>query len=68
VDKFWEFYKSDRKFKDYQEGKEDMASMDPRQAYFQTCSQLKINPQSRMLIRDENVPIVEFINVPLLDK
>lgn len=28
VDKFWEFYKSDRKFKDYQEGKEDL--MDPR--------------------------------------
>ena len=38
VDKFWDFYKSDRKFKDFTESKESM--LDPRQAYFQTCQDL----------------------------
>ena len=32
VDKFWDFYKSDRKFKDFTDSKESM--LDPRQAYF----------------------------------
>jgi len=32
VDKFWDFYKSERKFKDFTEEKRDI--QDPRQAYF----------------------------------
>jgi hypothetical protein len=32
VDKFWDFYKSNRKFKDFTSSKESM--LDPRQAYF----------------------------------
>lgn len=38
VDKFWDFYKSDRKFKDFTDGSENI--MDPRQAYIQTCTDL----------------------------
>lgn len=38
VDKFWDFYKSDRKFKDFTDGSENI--MDARQAYIQTCTDL----------------------------
>ena len=32
IDKFWDFYKSDRKFKDFTQQRDDIK--DPRQAYF----------------------------------
>jgi hypothetical protein len=42
--KFWELFKSDRKFKDFNP-KNDV-SKDPRFAYFKECSQAHILPRS----------------------
>ena len=58
VDKFWDFYKSDRKFKDFTDDKDDI--MDPRQAYIQTCTDLKVFPRAKLLIRDVSSPIIEY--------
>lgn len=64
-DKFWDFYKSDRKFKDF-DYKNKVE--DPRQAYFDTCTDLKVYPQAKLIIRDEKSNIIEYRNVSLLNK
>ena len=66
VTNFWDFYKSERKFKDFETEKEDIR--DPRQAYFQTCNSLKVFPQAKLIIRDRSSPNVEYENVSLLNK
>ena len=66
VDKFWDFYKSDRKFKDFTDQSENI--IDPRQAYIQTCTDLKVFPSAKLLIRDTSSPIIEYSNILLLDK
>ena len=66
VDKFWDFYKSDRKFKDFTGQSQNI--MDPRQAYIQTCTDLKVYPSAKLLIRDTSSPIIEYSNILLLDK
>ena len=65
-DKFWDFYKSERRFKDFTQTAQDIE--DPRQAYFQTCRELGINPRAKLMIRDTSTPILEYRNVQLLDK
>ena len=65
-DKFWDFYKSERKFKDFNLTKQEIA--DPRQAYFQTCKELGVFPRAKLIIRDEYNPVVEYINISLLNK
>ena len=42
--KFWELYKSDRKFKDFQEESDPL--LDPRFAYFKQCKELNIIPRA----------------------
>ena len=66
VDNFWDFYKSDRKFKDFE--KDSSFIKDPRQAYFQTCKELGVFPRAKLIIRDESSPNIEYINISLLDK
>ena len=66
VNKFWDFYKSERKFKDFTEDRKDI--LDPRQAYFQTCDDLMVYPRAKLIIRDNTSPIIEYSNVLLLDK
>jgi hypothetical protein len=65
-DKFWDFYKSDRKFKDFDAVKQQIE--DPRQAYFHTCNELGVFPRAKLIIRDEQDPEVEYKNVSLLSK
>jgi hypothetical protein len=47
---FWDLYKSERSFKDYDVENGDIR--DPRFAYLKTCKDLKVYPKARMLIRD----------------
>lgn len=61
VDNFWDFYKSDRKFKDFNSAKQEIE--DPRQAYFQTCKEMGVFPRAKLIIRDEHDPVVEYVNV-----
>jgi hypothetical protein len=49
-DNFWSLYKSERRFKDFEEGQD--LNNDPRFAYLQTCKDLKVFPKARMIIRD----------------
>lgn len=56
--KFWELYKSDRRFKDASENSES----DPRYSYFQECKNLHINPRASQIIRDKESPIIEYTN------
>lgn len=65
-DKFWDFYKSERKFKDFNAIKQQIE--DPRQAYFQTCNELGVFPRAKLIIRDDTDPEVEYSNVSLLSK
>lgn len=65
-DLFWDFFKSDRKFKDFDY--KGMQTDDPRQAYFDTCAELGVFPRAKLIIRDENNPEVEYTNVSLLKK
>jgi hypothetical protein len=58
--RFWELYKSERKFKDFEPGTHVTA--DPRFAYFQTCTDLKIRPKAGLLIKDQENPIIDFSN------
>ena len=44
---FWDLYKSERKFKDYQEGE---VTHDPRFAYFQTCKAEYMRPKAGYII------------------
>lgn len=56
--KFWELYKSDRRFKDATEN----SNSDPRYSYFQECKNLHINPRASQIIRDKESPIIEYTN------
>lgn len=56
--KFWELYKSERKFKD----QGDNSQVDPRFAYFQQCKDLHINPRASQVIKDKESPVIEFVN------
>ena len=66
VDNFWDFYKSDRKFKDFATDKEEIR--DYRQAYFQTCNEMGVFPRAKLIIRDESSSTLEYVNVSLLNK
>lgn len=65
-DNFWSLYKSDRKFKDYDEATDEIH--DPRFAYLKTCKDLKVNPKARMIIRDQKTTCFDFSNYSLLNK
>jgi hypothetical protein len=65
-DSFWDFYKSDRKFKDFNAKHEEIS--DPRQAYFQTCKELGVFPRPKLIIRDEMAPVVEYKDISLISK
>jgi hypothetical protein len=66
VDKFWDFYKSERKLKDLSENAVDIR--DPRQAYFQTCKDLKVYPRAKLIIRSNTSPVVDYSNTSLISK
>lgn len=55
--KFWELYKSERKFKDF---KPAQGISDPRFAYFKTCKDLKIQPKAGFLIHERETPYIDF--------
>lgn len=65
-DSFWNLYKSERKFKDYDELSDEIH--DPRFAYLKTCKDLKVNPKARMIIRDQKTTCFDFSNYSLLNK
>lgn len=48
-EEFWDLYKSERKFKDYNTGTDEIK--DPRFAYLKSCKELKVYPKASMLIR-----------------
>ena len=48
-EEFWDLYKSERRFKDYNTGVDEIK--DPRFAYLQTCKELMVYPKASMLIR-----------------
>lgn len=58
--KFWELYKSERKFKDFQEESDPM--VDPRFAYFKQCKELNINPRASQIIREKESPVIDYTN------
>lgn len=57
--KFWELYKSERKFKDFRPLEN---TPDPRFAYFQTCKNLRIQPKAGLLIKEKEDPYIDFTN------
>ena len=63
---FWDLYKSERRFKDYKLGTDDIK--DPRFAYLQTCKELKVHPKARLLIRDKKTSHLDYSNLILLNK
>jgi hypothetical protein len=66
---FWDLYKSERRFKDYDE--ETGEIKDPRFAYLKTCKDLMVYPKARMLIRDkkaEKSNHLDYSNMQLLNK
>lgn len=63
---FWELYKSDRRFKDY-DAETDKIN-DPRFAYLKVCDQLKVIPKARMLIRSKKTSHIDYSNYALLNK
>lgn len=66
---FWDLYKSERSFKDYDVESGDIR--DPRFAYLKTCKDLKVYPKARMLIRDskfEKSNHLDYSNMQLLNK
>ena len=65
-DNFWDLYKSDRRFKDYDEQHD--AISDPRFAYLKTCKDLKVFPKARMLIRDKKTSYIDYSNYSMLNK
>jgi hypothetical protein len=58
--KFWELYKNDRKFKDFNAKKD--VSKDPRFAYFNECTQANILPRSSQIIKDNESTCLDFTN------
>eukprot|EP00347_Sterkiella_histriomuscorum_P017989 403347211 len=63
---FWDLYKSERRFKDYDQQTDQIA--DPRFAYLQACKELKVNPRARMIIREEKTSRLDYSNYILLNK
>ena len=57
---FWELYKSDRSFKDFNPHKDE--TNDPRFAYFQMCKENNIQPKAGLLIKDSENPSIDFTN------
>ena len=58
--KFWDLYKSERKFKDFNAEEEE--TPDPRFAYFQTCREQGCLPRANLLIKDAESPTIDFTN------
>ena len=58
--KFWNLYKSERKFKDFDPELE--TATDPRFAYFQTCKNENCLPRAALLIKDTENPVIDFTN------
>jgi len=58
--KFWDLYKSERRFKDFNPAQE--MSKDPRFAYFQTCRKVNCLPKAALIIKDSENPVIDFTN------
>ena len=56
--KFWDLYKSNRRFKDFDSEVEE--SPDPRFAYLQTCKENFCLPRANLLIKDSESPTIDF--------
>jgi hypothetical protein len=65
-EEFWDLYKSERRFKDYNTGVDDIK--DPRFAYLKTCKELKVYPKASMLIRQKKSNHIDYSNFLLLNK
>jgi Ran GTPase-activating protein (RanGAP) involved in mRNA processing and transport len=65
-EEFWDLYKSERRFKDYNNGVDEIK--DPRFAYLQTCKELMVYPKARMLIREKKSNHIDYSNFQLLNK
>ena len=63
---FWDLYKSERRFKDYDQGTDVIA--DPRFAYFKACKELNVIPKARMVIREKKTNHLDYSNYSLLNK
>lgn len=59
-DNFWDLYKSERRFKDYDAITDEIH--DPRFAYLKACNELKVFPKARMLIRDKKTSSIDYSN------
>ena len=58
--KFWDLYKSQRRFKDFDPETEESA--DPRFAYFSACKAQNVLPRANLLIKDTENPVIDFTN------
>ena len=65
-EEFWDLYKSERRFKDYNTGVDEIK--DPRFAYLKTCKELMVYPKARMLIREKKSNNIDYSNFLLLNK
>ncbi len=65
LDNFWELYKSDRRFKDFEESDE---ISDPRFAYLKMCHDLQVYPKARMIIREKKTTYIDYSNYCMLNK
>lgn len=61
---FWNLYKSNREFKDYDPSKKK--TEDPRFAYIKICDDLKVHPLSSLLIKEEKTSVLDFSNKQML--
>ena len=62
---FWDLYKSDRTFKDYDQEKE---IKDPRFAYLKECRTMNLLPKASMIIRTEESKKLDYANYRLMKK
>lgn len=58
--KFWDLYKSERKFKDFDPNMNE--NKDPRFAYLQTCKEKNCLPKANLLIKETDNPVIDFTN------
>jgi len=65
-EEFWDLYKSERRFKDYNIGIDEIK--DPRFAYLKCCKELMVYPKARMLIREKKTNHLDYSNLVLLNK
>lgn len=65
-EEFWDLYKSERRFKDYNTGVDEIK--DPRFAYLKMCKELMVYPKARMLIREKKTNHIDYSNFLLLNK